>query len=99
MEFSLVHLQRGRRLVSGPQIQAVHGGMKFRAVGKYLYPRPLRESFYDWNGDRLLSVLCVWRPVSIESAANFPTYQSSTNRETSSVLDVGEVPASLRADG
>jgi hypothetical protein len=42
------------RLVSRPQIQAVHGDKKFRAVGKYLYPRLLRESFYDFQLNHLL---------------------------------------------
>lgn len=45
------------RLVSRPQIQAIHGGKKFRAVGKNLYPRPLRESFYDFQLNHLLWLL------------------------------------------
>lgn len=45
------------RLVSRPQIQAVHGDKKFRAVGKYLYPRPLRESFYDFQLNHMLWLL------------------------------------------
>lgn len=42
------------RLVSRPQIQAIVGDKKFRAVGKTLYRRPLNESFYDFQINHLL---------------------------------------------
>jgi hypothetical protein len=50
-------LTRDDRLVSRHQIQAAHGDKKFRAVGKYLYLRPLRESFYDFQLNHLLWLL------------------------------------------
>jgi hypothetical protein len=51
-------LMRGpARLVSRPQIQAVVGDRKFRAVGKNLYQRPLNESFYDFQLKHLLWLL------------------------------------------
>jgi hypothetical protein len=45
------------RLVSRPQIQATVGDNKFRAVGKKLYRRPLKESFYDFQLNHLLWLL------------------------------------------
>jgi len=45
------------RLVSRPQIQATVGQNKFRAVGKTLYRRPLKESFYDFQLNHLLWLL------------------------------------------
>lgn len=45
------------RLVSRPQIQATFGDKKYRAVGKNLYPRPLKESFYDFQLNHLLWLL------------------------------------------
>jgi hypothetical protein len=45
------------RLVARPQIQAVLGDNKFRAVGKNVYRRPLRESFYDFQLNHLLWLL------------------------------------------
>lgn len=45
------------RLVSRPQIQATLGQNKFRAVGKNLYRRPLKESFYDFQLNHLLWLL------------------------------------------
>lgn len=45
------------RLVSRPQIQATVGDNKFRAVGKKLHRRPLKESFYDFQLNHLLWLL------------------------------------------
>jgi len=45
------------RLVSRPQIQATVRDKKFRAVGKNLYQRPLKESFYDFQLNHLLWLL------------------------------------------
>ena len=45
------------RLVSRPQIQATVGEHKFRAVGKNLYRRPLKETFYDFQLNHLLWLL------------------------------------------
>lgn len=42
------------RLVSRTQIQATVGENKFRAVGKQLHRRPLKESFYDFQLNHLL---------------------------------------------
>lgn len=57
-EFVLKMLTRKPdRLVSRPQIQAAVGDNKFRAVGKKLYRRPLKESFYDFQLNHLLWLL------------------------------------------
>ena len=45
------------RLVSRPQIQATLGDNKYRAVGKNVYRRPLKESFYDFQLNHLLWLL------------------------------------------
>jgi hypothetical protein len=42
------------RLVTRPQIQATVGNQTFRAVGKTIYRRPLKESFYDFQLNHLL---------------------------------------------
>jgi hypothetical protein len=53
------------RLVSRPQIQAILGDQKFRAVGKTLHRRPLNESFYDFQVNHLLWLLEEnWGPAS-----------------------------------
>jgi hypothetical protein len=50
-------IRESSRLVSRPQIQATVGNFKFRAVGKKLYRRPLKESFYDFQVHHLLWLL------------------------------------------
>jgi hypothetical protein len=45
------------RLVSRPQIQAIVGESKFRAVGKTLHRRPRDESFHDFQLNHLLWTL------------------------------------------
>ena len=42
------------RLVSRPQIQTKFQGQNFRAVGNKLYPRPLNETFFDFQIHHLL---------------------------------------------
>jgi hypothetical protein len=45
------------RLVTRPQIQAILGENKFRAVGKSVYRRPREESFHDFQVHHLLWML------------------------------------------
>jgi len=56
-QFARMLTRDPERLVSRPQIQATVGQNKFRAVGKTLYRRPLKESFYDFQLNHLLWLL------------------------------------------
>lgn len=56
-EFVRKLVQPPPRLVSRPQIQAIHANHKFRAVGRNLHVRPLNETFYDFQINHLLWLL------------------------------------------